>query len=715
MSRSTGYPAFCAAPIDWTVLLLSWAMLCSCVLALSPDLVHAAPQANRLSAEKSPYLLQHQFNPVNWYPWGEEAFAAAQKQKKPIFLSIGYSVCYWCHVMEKESFENEEVAKFLNDHFISIKVDREERPDVDQIYMDAVMRMTGRGGWPMTVFLTPDRKPFFGGTYYPKDRFLRLLSRVSKMWQSDRARVIEAAQELYRSISAEESQKAAAGLSEETFSGAITFLKQSFDGQYGGFGAAPKFPQSARLNFLMRMYHRKADPSLHKMVTETLNAMARGGMYDHLGGGFHRYSTDTQWLIPHYEKMLYDNALLSWTYLEAAQLFESKDYEIIAEETLDYVLREMCDPAGGFYSAQDAGEVGKEGEFYVWKYSELQELLNPGELAALVEKFGVTKQGNFEHGTNALHLSQGVSLSDRGLPELTSARRKLFQRRAKRTPPHLDDKILTGWNGLMIASMAKGYQVLGNERYLSAAQAAARFIRSNLLKDGKLLRRYREGEAKFAGYLEDYSYLIFGLLALYESDFDPQWLRWAEELSSRQDKEFWDEVHGGYYFSRSDDPSLLFRKKELADGAIPSANSVALLNLLRLNHFTFKAHYQNRALELLDAFSNDVSRWPASHASTLLGLDFLLSDAKEVVVVGDLASPIAASMKSRLYKSFLPNKVVAFGAPTSLEDESSIPLFRGRRILGGKTTIYVCEKGRCKLPTNDVEKAMQLISGASNQ
>ena len=664
---------------------------------------------NRLAAEKSPYLLQHQYNPVDWYPWGEEAFAAAREQNKPIFLSIGYSVCYWCHVMEKESFESKEVAAFLNKHFISIKVDREERPDVDQIYMEAVMRLTGRGGWPMTVFLTPDRKPFFGGTYFPRDRFLRLLDRVSQMWQRDQARVIEAAQELLENLSKEQ-QQVAAGLSGKTFTDAMQSLEGSFDAQYGGFGPAPKFPQSVRLNLLMRIHHRSGDERALKWVTATLDAMARGGMYDHLGGGFHRYSTDARWLIPHYEKMLYDNALLAWTYLEAVQLTASKDYEAVARETLDYVLREMTDPQGGFYSAQDAGEVGKEGEFYVWKYSELRQALSPDEFEKVKSVFGVTKGGNFEHASNALHIPQGVPLSARQQAEIRSARKKLFARRSKRKPPHKDDKVLTGWNGLMIAAMAKGHQVLGEEKYRSAAQRAARFVKNHLLREGKLLRRYRAGEAKFSAYLEDYSYLIHGLLVLYESDFNPEWLQFAEELSARQHDDFWDPKSGGYFFSSLDDPSLILRKKDIADGAMPSANSVALLNLLKLHHYTFKNEYHDHAVALLDASSAEIARWPAAHAMALIGLDFLLSEAKEVVVVGKLDSPTAREMKRRLYADFIPNKVIAFGRPAALDESSGPAVFRGRRLLNAQTTIYVCEKGRCRLPTNDVKTALELLT-----
>ncbi|MBI4224684.1 MAG: thioredoxin domain-containing protein, partial [Deltaproteobacteria bacterium] len=476
---------------------------------------------NRLGETKSPYLLQHKDNPVHWFPWGEEAFQAAREENKIIFLSIGYSTCYWCHMMEKDSFEKQEVADVLNQHFISIKVDREEHPDIDQIYMDAVVGMTGQGGWPMSVFLTPDLKPFFGGSFFWQAQFIQILNNIQQTWQKEPQKILASGAKITDFLR-EKTGGAAAEISIGLLKKAFAQFQQSFDKTHGGFGQAPKFPHSMNLALLLRIHHRTGNREALGMVTQSLDAMAVGEIYDKIGGGFHRYATHDDWNEPHYEKMLYDNALLAFTYLEGYQVTKNKNYAEVVKGIFRYFLGEMTDPQGGFYSAQDAGEVGKEGEYY--------------------------------------HLNK--------------------ENRAQAEPPAKDDKILTSWNGLMIAALAKGYQVLGDEKYLKAAQASARFIQNNLYKNGKLLRRFREGEAKFDGTLEDYAFLIHGLLSLYEADGNADWVHWALKLQTKQDEIFWDEENGGYFMGDPNDPALLVKKKELHDGATPSGNAVAALNLV---------------------------------------------------------------------------------------------------------------------------------------
>jgi hypothetical protein len=635
--------------------------------------------SNRLGLEKSPYLLQHKDNPVHWFAWGSEAFEAAKRENKPIFLSIGYSTCYWCHMMEKDSFELPEVADALNKDFISIKVDREEHPDVDQIYMDAVIGITGRGGWPMSVFLTPDLKPIFGGTFFWRQQFLDLLSRISRSWKEEPDKIFAATQEVMNYLADRNKESGAGKLSEDLLRSAFHQYEESFDSRHGGFGGAPKFPPSVALSLLLRIHRRTGNQPALQMATQTLDAMARGGIYDKIGGGFHRYATQDDWNEPHYEKMLYDNALMATTYLEAYQVMKaieeekktspegalrgrldpalpvegatrasSKTYAEVARETLDYVLREMTDPEGGFYSAQDAGEVGKEGEYY--------------------------------------HLNK--------------------EERAKHLPPHKDDKILTSWNGLMIAAMAKGYQVLGDECYLTAAQKSASFIERKLHSSGRLLRRYRDGDSRYDGTLDDYAFLIHGLLALYESDFDPKWIRWAEELQRKQDELFWDSTNGGYFFSPADDKTLLVRKKETHDGAIPSGNSVAALNLLRLFGLTFRMECHEKGERLLPILAGEATRYPSGFAQALIALDYRLDRSKEIAVAGSLAE--TKELIREIWRRFLPNKVLAVGLP--VEGLSSpIPLLNGKKLIGGKSTIYVCENLTCKRPTTDLGEAIKLI------
>ncbi|OVE79819.1 hypothetical protein BVY02_02225 [bacterium J17] len=664
---------------------------------------------NLLAEEKSPYLLQHKNNPVDWHPWGTEAFERARKEKKPIFLSIGYSTCYWCHVMEKDSFEVEEVAEILNAHFIAIKVDREERPDVDQVYMDAVMAISGHGGWPMSVFLTPDLKPFYGGTFFWKKQFVSILSTIDEQWRKDPAQFLEASQKITDALKRSELEDRPYDLNEEAFNAFLNQLEQAYDSKHGGFGRAPKFPPSMKISLLFRIHKKTGSKSALEMALKTLDYMAAGGMYDQLGGGFARYSTDEKWLVPHFEKMLYDNALLTNCYLEAFQLTKNKSYSQIAKETLDYVLNDMTSSEGGFYSAEDAGEVGKEGEFYVWSHKELRETLSEDELLELKKIFQISEVGNFEHATNILSLNSGVDPADKNSDFLASAEQKLLAARNKRKRPHKDDKILCSWNGLMISAMARGHQILGETKYLIAAQNSAAFISQKLFPNDKLLRRYREGESRFPALLDDHAYLIQGLINLYESDHQEKWVNWAVELQQQQNELFWDQESHAYFYSRPDDESIINRKKEFHDGAEPSANGISALNLLRLFELTAEKEHVDRFEHIISAASSRIAQYPTGHPSLLIALDYRWDNSKEIVVIGDPESQTASKIKALVAETFLPNKITAFGQPAELSDETRLAIFRGKEKIDDKPTIYVCESGRCKLPTVEAEKAKELL------
>ncbi len=661
---------------------------------------------NRLGEEKSPYLLQHKDNPIHWFSWGEEAFRAAREQNRPIFLSIGYSTCHWCHVMAHDSFENQAVADLLNQHFISVKVDREERPDVDQIYMQAVVGLTGQGGWPLTVFLTPELQPFFGGTFFPRAKFIELLNLIQQAWLQQPDKILTSAEQITAYLRQQDAESSTASLDESVLAQAYQQFVQGFDAEHGGFGAAPKFPRSMALSLLLRLHRRSGEQAALKMVEVTLEKMARGGIYDHLGGGFARYSTDAIWLVPHFEKMLYDNALLAISYLEAYQVTNKPMYASVAQGILDYVLRDMTATAGGFYSAEDADSEGVEGKFYVWSEKELQAALTAEEFALFKKVYGVSSSGNFEAGENILHLTADYSWEVKQEPLLQSAHKKLFAMRERRVHPHKDDKILTAWNGLMIAAMAKGYQVLGDIRYLKAAQDAARFVQANLEDAGRLLRRYRDGDSRFLAYINDYAFLIFGLLALHEADFAVAWLDWARQLQRQQDRLFWDEAEGGYFFSPAENRDLLLRQKDFDDGAVPSGNSVAALNLLKLHALTLERDYRQRADKLLGVMAAKIKKFPSAYSQALMALDFDVDRAKEVAVVGSKEAPLTQQLKDYLFHTFVPNSVLAVGEP---ELGKALPLLRDRPQLHGKATVYVCEQGVCQLPTQDFEKAKSLI------
>ncbi|MCC7345043.1 MAG: thioredoxin domain-containing protein [Deltaproteobacteria bacterium] len=661
---------------------------------------------NRLKFEKSPYLLQHKDNPVHWQAWGEEAFRAAREENKPIFLSIGYSTCHWCHVMEHESFEAPEVAEVLNRDFIPIKVDREERPDVDDIYMSALHAMRQRGGWPLSMFLTPELKPFYGGTYWPKPLFLNVLGQVAKVWREAPGQVFETGDSIVDYLKLQKSAQAeGVGLSEDVFGAFFRQSLMSFDPAWGGFGQAPKFPHANQLSMLLRIWRRGGDPHALEMVKFTLDKMARGGIYDHLGYGFARYSTDARWLIPHFEKMLYDNAQLAVAYLEGFRATQEPMFRRVAQETLDYVLRVMTDPEGGFYSAEDADSEGEEGKFYVWTFEELSEVLTRDELDHFCRVYQVAPGGNFEHGTNNLSLAAEFGWAEKDHPLLRSASEKLFQIREARVHPHKDDKILTAWNGLMVRALAMGWQVLGDRRYLDAAHRAAAFLKTKLAPQGDLLARYRDGEGRFAARLDDYAYLIQGLIELYQCDFRPEILSWALDLQRRQDAKFWDAAGGAYFFTDGSDASLLVRGKEGSDGALPNANAVAAANLLRLHDLTLDAAYREKALKTLEVFAPTAAEFPSAFGTLLLAYDYLTDLSSELAVLEGKAGE-GAGFFAKLRGGFFPNHVVA----SAVESADFPPLLQHRKAQGGKTTYYLCRDHACRAPTQDGEEILAQLS-----
>lgn len=663
---------------------------------------------NRLVHEKSPYLLQHKSNPIHWYAWGEEALQAARDQNKPIFLSIGYSTCHWCHVLEKESFENESVAKLLNEGFISIKVDREEHPDVDQFYMNVVQAMTGSGGWPLTVVMTPDKIPVFGGTYFPRAELMKILGALRSAWTDQPEKIKQVGDTVRKFIEEGDRISTQSVVVDETM--LKDFYKKlliSYDEENGGFGLAPKFPPTMKMRLLLRIAKRTGDQHAIKMVIATLQHMARGGIYDHLAGGFHRYSTDPIWLVPHFEKMLYDQAALATVYLEAYQVTKNPMFESVARGILDYVLDEMTDPQGGFLSAEDADSEGEEGTFYIWSDAELKKLLTQEEYQQVGKLFGVSPQGNFEEsGKNILHLKKEISWADRSGPQMKNLIKKLLKIRAKRERPFKDDKVLTAWNGLMVSAMAKAAQVLQDDKYLAAAQKSAKFIKAKLYKDEKLARRFRANEAKFTASLDDYAYLIQGLIDLYEADFDEQWLNWANVLQKKQNELFWDKETGGYFFSIEAGSLLPGRNKRFEDNARPNSNAVSALNLLKLYNFTLHKPYRDQAKTIFTLAGEMMSRIHNAFAQMFIALDFYLDKSKEVVVVGPRQSPEKEAVIKMLRTEFLPNKTVGYIPPDA---KSSFPVFENKTTAEGKTIVYVCENNICKFPTEDIAKARELV------
>ncbi|HLY07872.1 MAG TPA: thioredoxin domain-containing protein [Planctomycetota bacterium] len=649
---------------------------------------------NRLAKEKSPYLLQHAHNPVDWYPWGPEAFDKSKKEDKPIFLSIGYSTCHWCHVMEHESFEDEDVAAFLNAHFVPIKVDREERPDVDQIYMAAVQAMNSQGGWPLSAWLTPELKPFMGGTYFPKeDRygrsgFMTVLKRIDQLWKEKRKELNDSAEQVGDYLKKMSDVEAPGEVKlDAAFEKMYFQTERSYEPRYGGFSQQPKFPHSTTISYLMRHYARTGEKKALEMVEKTLTEMSRGGIYDQLGGGFARYSTDGEWLVPHFEKMLYDNALLASCYLEAWQLTKKDLYARIVRETLDYILRDMTSKEGGFYSAEDADSETIEGKFYVWNPQQVVDVLGK-DADRFMKAFDVTPGGNWEPHEESIPKKQSVLhvAQDGDFAEL---KKKMFDARSKRVRPHLDDKVLTGWNALMISAMAQAGAALGEPRYRDAAVRAAGFLLSAHRKSGTLLRTSRLGEAKLDAYLEDYAYLAAALLDLYEATFDASYFAEAQALVAKAIELFWDETAGGFFVTATSHSSLIARMREEYEGPHPSGNAVMTLTLLKLFDFTGEAAYRDRADKVVRSFKSLLERYPMGHGWMMVALDYLKGPAKEIVITGPDPGPLLAVVR----RSFLPNKVLALA-----DGKAAIPLLESRGPVQGKAAAYVCENMACKKP-----------------
>ncbi len=685
-----------------------------------------ADHTNRLIHETSPYLRQHAHNPVDWFPWNAEALALARAANKPILLSIGYSACHWCHVMAHESFEDPATAAVMNEHFINIKVDREERPDLDAIYMDAVQAMTGHGGWPMTVFLTPDGVPFYAGTYFPPmprygmPAFRQVLLSLANAYRQRPQEVLHSADQVRQMLrQAHLLQPASEPLTPRLLARGVRDLQDRFDPQYGGFGSAPKFPPVMALEFLLRFYARSGQRAALAMVEETLDHMARGGIYDHLGGGFHRYATDDRWLVPHFEKMLYDNAQLARIYALAFQATGKEFYRQVCAETLAYVLREMTGPEGIFFSAQDADSEGEEGKFYLWTQAEVRQALSPTDGsrasptdAELFERYyDVTEHGNFEM-KNILHIglpldvvASQVEMTPAQLTAaLARARQQLLQARQQRPPPGLDDKALTAWNGLLIGALADAARILGRDDFRQAAIRAANFLLSALrTEQGRLLRTYKDGQARLNGYLEDYALLAEGLLALHQATLDVRWLHEAQILADSMLAHFWDDAQGGFFSTSDDHETLVTRPKDVIDNAIPSANASAAGVLLQLGRLLGDEQYESHGVAILRLLYDSAMRAPGAFSRLLCVADFYLTPAQDIAVIGAPHAAETQALLAEIARHYLPNALVTAAAPDDRSIRARLPLLAGRQQIGGKPTVYVCENFACQRPVNTVD------------
>jgi len=682
---------------------------------------------NRLSEEKSPYLLQHANNPVEWFPWGEEAFLKASDEDKPIFLSIGYATCHWCHVMERESFEDETVADLLNRHFVSIKVDREERPDIDHIYMTVCQALRGTGGWPLSVFMSPDRKPFFAGSYFPKTArlgmpgFTEIILQLANLWKNQREQVVQAGEEITKALQPKKAQGSAGeSFSLSVLQKAYEQLHTRFDARWGGFGNAPKFPTPHHLTFLLRWHRRYPNSYALAMVEKTLESMRHGGIFDQVGLGFHRYSVDERWLVPHFEKMLYDQAMLAVAYTEAFQATGKQLYERVCREIFEYVLRDMTGAEAAFYSAEDADSEGKEGVFYVWTPDEVRDVLGE-ELGSFYCRFyDISPEGNFEDRRSIPHVSRplktsswqyGTDEAERALA-LEEANKKLFAVRKQRVHPLKDDKILTSWNGLMIAALAKGYQALRDPRHLQAAVKAVDFVLGSLRDDsGKLVRRYRNGEAAHPAFADDYAFLIWGLIELYGSTFDLRYLKEALRLQQLMLDLFWDGQEGGFYYTAHDSEVLIIRDKEVYDGAIPSSNSVAALNLLRLGKMSGNTVWEEKADRLLRAFFGLVSDFPSAYTQFLHAVDFVLGPSSEIVIAGDLSHKLMQEMIEIVQTAFQPNQVIVYRGK---EEEAAklaelAPFTKDLPAGDGRPTVTICENYTCRAPITHIDELRAVL------
>jgi uncharacterized protein len=681
---------------------------------------------NRLASETSPYLLQHADNPVDWYPWGEAAFARARAEDRAVLLSVGYSACHWCHVMEHESFEDEETARIMNERFVNVKVDREERPDVDAIYMNAVQALTGHGGWPMTVFLTPDGVPFYGGTYFPPEprhgmpSFREVLVGVAEAYRLRRTEVVQAAGNL-RDALAESMllRRPVDSLHASILDDAFRSLARGYDPAHGGFGTAPKFPQPMTLEFLLRHHARTGDEGALDMLTHTLQQMARGGLYDQVGGGFHRYSVDARWLVPHFEKMLYDNALLARLYVHAYQATHDESLRRTAEDVLHYVAREMTAPDGGFYSAQDADSEGEEGKFYVWTQAGIDAVLGTEDGALFRQYYGVTGAGNFE-GSNILHVTRsGAEVADAAGIEpdlleerLAGSRRKLYDARASRVWPARDDKVITSWNALMLHAFAVAARVLGDTAYLDTAVRNAEFLLRELRPGGRLLRTWRDGTARIDAFLEDHALLADALLSLYEATFDVRWVEEARALGDTVIERFWDDDDALFYDAPADGEPLIVRPRDVHDNPTPSGGAAATLMLLRLAVFTGESRYERIAARALHGMGGLLQHGPLAFGHLLAALDFHLATPQEVVIAGDAASADVRALLDVVNERYRPNTLLAMRRPQqSATDDETVPLLAGRSTIDGQAAAYVCRRFTCQQPVTSPEALRRELDG----
>ncbi len=682
--------------------------------------MNKSQKPNHLINATSPYLLQHAYNPVMWYQWEPETLNRAKKENKLIFLSVGYSACHWCHVMAHESFENDEIAAIMNESFINIKVDREERPDIDEIYMTAVQMMTGSGGWPMSVFLTPELKPFYGGTYFPpqdnygRPGFKRILLSITEAWKTQQAKIIQSADEISNGIA--ESVKIITGkqdVNADILENAYQISRKTFDKDNGGFGRAPKFPHAMELSFLLRYYKQTQALDALEMVDTSLAKMADGGIYDQLGGGFHRYSTDEVWLAPHFEKMLYDQALLVRTFAEAFQITGNPLYSRIVRQTLDYVLSRMTADVGGFYSAEDADSEGKEGAYYVWRKSEIDNILGP-DSEMFCQAYDVSDHGNW-NGVNILRRTKDWHFVARDFnmsiiafeKKMAALGEKVLKIREKRIPPGLDDKILTDWNSLMISAFTMGYKILRDEKYLNAAKSSATFLKTTMFRNSSLLHSYRNGKAVLNAYLSDYAFLISALLDIYSLTFEKDWLKWAIDLVDLVNKKF-TAADGGYYFAEANQEHLIARSKNPFDNALPSGNSIMVRNLVRLAEMTGEENYRRDALKSLKNFSSHLRQHPQAYSEMLIGLDYVLNPSRQIVIAGKRGDAMVQEMNKLLQTKFLPRTVVVLNDETAAT-QRLLPMVEGKTSLRGATQAYLCENFTCKQPVSTVKELHKLL------
>ena len=687
---------------------------------------------NRLSSESSPYLLQHADNPVNWFPWGKEAFQQASQEDKPVFLSIGYATCHWCHVMAHESFEDPQVADLMNEAFINIKVDREERPDIDNTYMQVCQMLTGSGGWPMNVLLTPDKKPFYAATYIPKQGrhgrpgMLELIPRLSHLWNNERNKVLTSSDEITQAFQKSTKNNPGEPVTESTVKAAYQQFRNQFDEEYGGFNEAPKFPSPHNLMLLLRYAKKDPDSAALQMVEKTLNQMRRGGLFDHVGYGFHRYATDRKWLVPHFEKMLYDQALLMMAYTEAWLITGKIEYKKTVEQVTDYLFRKMQDPKGGFYSAEDADSEGEEGKFYVWNVDEIRELLSPAEAELFLEVYNFSSEGNYRDEASGRRTGKNIPHRVRSIQELAKERdmkpakltgyledirKKVLQERQRRVPPLLDDKILTDWNGLLIAALAKAGRALDEPTYTAAAKKCFNFIQNHLIDDqGQLKHRWRNGNAAIEGHADDYAFLIWGLIELYETSYETQFLQHALSLQNHFNDQYWDQEKGGFYFTAESGEELLGRKKETYDGALPSSNSIALMNLLKLARMTGNTTWEERTDTMIRLFASDIRQAPTGFSYFLQGVQFAIGPSREVIFSGFRNHQSTQDLIRTLQTKFLPHSVSMLYEPEDTQILQMAPFLSDFDRKGDWPAAFVCHNYRCEQPVHEEDALRELLA-----